>query len=108
MGTGRIVGFDDLLDAKARDGIDKRCLKQVKAEKAERGTGENGDDPDLAKNVSEVVKNLANWSIKEREASVYFGQYSVGPYVEGVYGCDLPIAPLNTQSKVTLPQRRAA
>lgn len=103
--SGRIVGFSDLFDAKAASEIDKRCVKQIKAEKVERGNGDDGDDPDLAKKVSEVVKDLGNWSIKETQASVYFGQYSVGSYAEGVYGCDLPIAELNKLSKVLLPPR---
>ncbi|GEP09426.1 DUF3298 domain-containing protein [Methylobacterium gnaphalii] len=103
--TGRIVGFSDLFDAKAQAEIDKSCLKQVKAEKVERGAGDDADDPDLAKKISEVVKDLSNWSIKEKEASVYFGQYSIGAYAEGIYGCDLTIAELNRLSKVPLPPR---
>ncbi|MCE4224715.1 DUF4163 domain-containing protein [Methylobacterium sp. C25] len=103
--SGRILGFSDLFDAKAASEIDKRCVKQIKAEKVERGTGDDGDDPDLAKKVSEIVKDLANWSIKETQASVYFGQYSVSSYAEGVYGCDLPIADLSKLSKVPLPPR---
>ncbi|GJE55476.1 lysozyme inhibitor LprI family protein [Methylobacterium thuringiense] len=101
---GRIVSFADLFDAKAAAEIDRRCLKQIKAEKTERGVGDD-EQPDLGKQVADVVRNLGSWSFKETAASVYFGQYALGSYAEGTYNCDLPMDVLNTLSKVPLPPR---
>ncbi|GEO98282.1 lysozyme inhibitor LprI family protein [Methylobacterium haplocladii] len=101
---GRILTFADLFDAKAATEIERRCLKQIKAEKIERGAGDD-DQTDLPKQVAEVVKDLGNWSIKEKAASVYFAHYAIASYAKGTYDCDLPMDVLNTLSKVPLPPR---
>lgn len=101
---GKLLGFADLFDAKAQAAIDKICLAKVKAEKVERGAGED-IQPDLPKQVADVVKDLANWSFKEKTARIEFGQYAVGAYAEGVYECEIPIDQVNTLAKEPLPLR---
>lgn len=104
MASGRVLAFADLFDKAAARQLSKLCLDQVKAEKTRRGAGDD-DVTDLPKAVGEVVGDLANWSFRERAATVYFDPYAVGAYAEGSYDCTLPIEAVNRLAKRPMPLR---
>lgn len=103
MKSGRVLAFTDLFDSRALKEIDALCKKQVEAEKKERG-GED-ETADLEKRIDDVAKDLSNWVFAEREATVFFDQYTVGSYAEGPYDCTIPSEALSKLAKRPIPLR---
>jgi len=95
MMEGRILTAQDLLPEPSAAILTLWCKQQVDAERQKR-VPDAGDVPyDEAtrdKTIAETVRNLASWSIGEKEIVVSFNPYDIGAYAEGSYSCSFPTA----------------
>lgn len=105
MATGRKLGFADAFDKQAREKLDAECLVQVLRQKKERGAAEpvGADLKDIRKNLDEGLGDLGSWNFSASAATIVFGPYNLGPYAEGSYSCEFPVAHLKTLAARNFP-----
>jgi hypothetical protein len=102
MSTGKILGFDDLLDTTGAKKVFAYCHKQIGAQKMEKLDDEAGGNVTLEE-ISERTSDLGSWAFKNGEALVNYGVYAFGGYGQGDRTCDIPYSVLRPLAKKTFP-----
>ena len=95
MTAGRLLTAPDLLPEPSAAILTLWCKQQVDAERRKRVPDAEDVPYDQATRdttIAATVRNLASWSIGEKEIVVSFNPYDLGAYAEGAYSCSFPTA----------------
>jgi hypothetical protein len=47
------------------------------------------DDPNMRADPAKEINDIGNWAVRSQNVEIFFGHYTIGPYVIGMHECVL-------------------